>query len=311
MRVVRLGFLTLVAVSVVMIGVRVALYLPVLVQPGGSLSVLAPVGVLLVYGLLGGWITAHPPRDHAAALRTGTACGVVSGLVSVAHMAQEAYVPLPPRELAIVTWVFILAMFAPWAFAGFAAARRTRHVPLGLLAAVWSSAVCMVLTVSFGFGQLLTSLDRLQRHDVGSPDFLRSGWTDLRAFAIADIFEAGFWHLVIGPIVALLLGGIAATAASCPSWYKTRLAKAGEMHKTTLALLIGLAFAGAHTFGGDLRVEEVEFASHGVTLSGSIVFPEHQPIHAASGIHPRIRTADEKHALGGALREGRYRGAGL
>jgi len=81
--------------------------------------------------------------------------------------------------------------------------------------------------VSFGFGQLLTSLDRLQRRDVGSPDFLRSGWTDLRAFAIADIFEAGSWHLVIGPAVALLLGGIAAAAARLPSWYKARVAMEG------------------------------------------------------------------------------------
>ena len=223
MRTMRLGFLTLVAVSVVMIGVRVALYPPVLVEPRGSLSVLAPVGVLLVYAILGGWVTAHPPHDTATALRTGTVCGVVSGIVSVVHIAQETYVGLPPRALAIVTWVFILAMFAPWPLAGFASARRTRRVSLGLFAAVWSSAVCMVLTVSFGFGQLLTSLDRLQRKDVGSPDFLRSGWTDLRAFAIADIFEAGFWHLVIGPAVALLLGGIAAAVARLPSWYKSRV----------------------------------------------------------------------------------------
>ena len=34
-------------------------------------------------------------------------------------------------------------------------------------------------------------------------------------------------------------------------------------------------------FGGKLRVEEVEFASHGATLSGSIVLPEHPPTHAA------------------------------
>jgi hypothetical protein len=223
MRTMRLGFLTLVAVSVVMIGVRVALYLPVLVEPRGSLSVLAPVGVLLVYAILGGWVTANPPRDTAAALRTGTVYGVVSGIVSVVHIAQETYVGLPPRELAIVTWVFILAMFAPWPLAGFASARRTRRVSLGLFAAVWSSAVCMALTVSFGFGQLLTSLDRLQRKDVGSPDFLRSGWTDLRAFAIADIFEAGFWHLVIGPAVALLLGGIAAAVARLPTWYRSRV----------------------------------------------------------------------------------------
>jgi len=33
--------------------------------------------------------------------------------------------------------------------------------------------------------------------------------------------------------------------------------------------------------GGTLRVEDVEFASHGVALSGSIVIPDNQPVHAA------------------------------
>ena len=33
--------------------------------------------------------------------------------------------------------------------------------------------------------------------------------------------------------------------------------------------------------GGTLRVEEIEFASHGITLSGSIVLPDSQPTHAA------------------------------
>jgi hypothetical protein len=226
-RVIRVGFLTLIAVSLVMVGVRVALYPPVLTQPWGTLSVLATVGVLVAYAFLGGWVTSHPPPDHAAALRIATAFGLVSGVLSVAHIAQETYVTLPPHEVAIVTWGFMLAMFAPWAIASFVAARRTRRGSLGLFAGVWSSAVCMVLTVSFGFGQLLTSLDRLQRQDVGSPDFLRSGWPDLRAFAIADVFEAGFWHLLIGPAVAVCLGGVAALAARLPSWYSSRVKERG------------------------------------------------------------------------------------
>ena len=224
---IRAGFLTLTAVSLVMVGVRVALYPPVLTQPGGTLSVLATVGVLFAYAFLGGLVTSSPRPDHASALRIGTAFGLVSGSLSVAHIAQETYVAVPSQEVAIVTWGFILAMFAPWALASFVAARRTRRGSLGLFAGVWSSAVCMVVTVSFGFGQLLTSLDRLQRQDFGSPDLLRSGWTDLRAFAIADVFEAGSWHLLIGPTVALCLGGIAAVAARLPSWYESRTREGG------------------------------------------------------------------------------------
>jgi len=53
------------------------------------------------------------------------------------------------------------------------------------------------------------------------------------------------------------------------------------MNKTNLAVLIFSLSASAGCFGGDLRVQEVEFASHGATLSGSIVFPANQPMRAA------------------------------
>jgi dienelactone hydrolase len=54
------------------------------------------------------------------------------------------------------------------------------------------------------------------------------------------------------------------------------------MKKTALAFLVfSFFFICIQSFGKDLRVEEVTFASHGATLSGSIVFPENQPVHAA------------------------------
>jgi uncharacterized protein len=53
------------------------------------------------------------------------------------------------------------------------------------------------------------------------------------------------------------------------------------MKTTDLAFLLFSLFVSAQSLGGDLRVEEVQFASHGATLSGSIVFPPHQPVHAA------------------------------
>ena len=48
-----------------------------------------------------------------------------------------------------------------------------------------------------------------------------------------------------------------------------------------LAFLIAIWFAGAAAFAEDFRAEEVTFTSHGVQLSGSIVFPEDQPLKAA------------------------------
>ena len=53
------------------------------------------------------------------------------------------------------------------------------------------------------------------------------------------------------------------------------------MKTSALALLLISFLVSASGFGGNLRTEEVEFLSHGDKLSGSIVLPEGQPIHAA------------------------------
>jgi pimeloyl-ACP methyl ester carboxylesterase len=48
-----------------------------------------------------------------------------------------------------------------------------------------------------------------------------------------------------------------------------------------LAAFFPLTVLAAPKVGDDFRVEEVRFSSHGITLSGSIVFPAHEKLHAA------------------------------
>ncbi|HEU5135887.1 MAG TPA: alpha/beta hydrolase [Steroidobacteraceae bacterium] len=53
------------------------------------------------------------------------------------------------------------------------------------------------------------------------------------------------------------------------------------MNKIAPVLFLLSFLVGAPSFGGNPRVEEVEFVSHGAKLAGSAVFPDGQPIHAA------------------------------
>lgn len=99
----------------------------------------------------------------------GTVSGIISGVISISHIAQENYLAMSPRATALVTWAFIVGMFLPWAFAGFRTVRKTRRLALGLFAAVWSAVVCMVLTLNFGFAQLLTSLSWLESTEMLPP----------------------------------------------------------------------------------------------------------------------------------------------
>jgi hypothetical protein len=212
-RIIRIGLLFFVVLNLIMIMIRVTLYPQVLAMPGGMTSVVELVVLLIVYAVFGVAATKSLTTHRRTSLLVGTVLGIVSGFISVAHIVQENYVDLPARATANVTWIFILMMFLPWGVAGFRAARQTGEVGLGVFAAVWSAIVCMLLTLSFGFGQLLLSLSRLEQRDATSPDFFRSGWTDLRAFVIADLFQAGFTHLLLGPVIGSILGGAAAILA--------------------------------------------------------------------------------------------------
>lgn len=52
------------------------------------------------------------------------------------------------------------------------------------------------------------------------------------------------------------------------------------MKNAIVGLLVSLLLVG-RSVGAEPRIEDVAFGSHGVTLAGSMVFPEGQPIHAA------------------------------
>jgi hypothetical protein len=43
----------------------------------------------------------------------------------------------------------------------------------GRLVGAWSGAICMLMTITLGFSQLLTAMDRIEAHDAGRPTWLR------------------------------------------------------------------------------------------------------------------------------------------
>ncbi len=55
----------------------------------------------------------------------------------------------------------------------------------------------------------------------------------------------------------------------------------GASWSTTIVGLLISLLLNTQSVGAESRIEAVDFASHGATLSGSIAFPEKQPIHAA------------------------------
>ena len=159
------------------------------------------------------WATRGGSLAARAIVREGTAVGLVGGTLEVVHITLENYGHFDARVESIATGGFLLGLLLLWSIAGYRTTRSTADLGAGLLAGSWSAMVGMLMATTYGFSQLYWDLPRLEQRNVGSPDFLRSGWTDLHTFTIADIFEAGFKILLIGPVAGMVLGGLGALIA--------------------------------------------------------------------------------------------------
>ena len=195
-----------------MVGIRVVLDPQLLGMPGGLQSAFEPAALLIVDALIVTWATRQENRVAKAILREGTAIGLVGGLLEIVHIALENYGRLGAGRVRHDRSL-------PGGPAPAVGHRRlSRHTgDCGLRRGAAGGFVeCAGRHVDgddLGFSQLLWDLPWLEQRNVGSPDLLRSGWTDLHTFTIADIFESGFKILPIGPMAGAVLGGFGALLA--------------------------------------------------------------------------------------------------
>ena len=149
----------------------------------------------------------------------------------VPHDAQRR--PL----IALVTFgLFFLLLFT----AGFVArleGLRLRSTPL---AAVWAAMIAsecwFILLLAIYYAFLDTPQEaRFLEVDQVIADFQRSGRTDLRAFIFGDYMGAGFFHSLLGPLLAV-------PWASWEGWWEAWCGDRGRMGLDG-AVRIGLSWA--------------------------------------------------------------------
>ncbi len=204
---VQRALFALLLLNCTLIVAQVLLYPPLLAQPGSTLYILEPLVLLIVYAGLMWTFTRRATQDRQAALRVGTLLGLLGGVLWIVNLAAETF--LNGAGVA-TTAPFLLGGFALWSGAGFVAARRAGSLLLGILAAVWAGMITVLLTVTFGFILGLVALPRLVQLIADNPDFLRSGWPDQQAFALANQFDSGFSHLLGALLISTAVGAIGA-----------------------------------------------------------------------------------------------------
>ena len=102
----------------------------------------------------------------------------------------------------------LLAIFVLWGLAGARTSRDHGHFRAGVMTAIMSAGVTMVIAMTVGFA-LELFIAPTSDATTGAA-FTRSGWTDARAFAIANTFHFGFTNLWMGPAIGLIVGSIGA-----------------------------------------------------------------------------------------------------
>lgn len=210
---IRFDLLLGVALSLTMVGIQIFRYRPLLAMPGGPASVVETATVLLLYGIITTWMTGRYAPALATVLLVGTPVGLAAAAVQIAHLATENFVHLVSQWEGIASLTFMLGTFLIWGVAGYRSARIAGAIAPAVAAGSWSAIVTMTTLVTFGFTFEFYLVPPKPEYVATWGEFIRSGWTDARAFAIANTLDSALSHLILGPIVGAICGGGAGLVA--------------------------------------------------------------------------------------------------
>jgi hypothetical protein len=222
-----IAMLALIVANLAIIGVAVTQYPAFFLQPGARIDVREPIFVLVAYAFAAVLVgrTGSPGWD--AAVRTATLFGILGGTAEAFNIAIENGIPAAIHIPALLI-AFMFTIFASWGVAGFRTTRSLNSSRAGVLAAVLSASICMLIAVVAGFAIQFFAARPEPSYISTWDEFKRSGWTDARAFGLANTLESAFTHLVIAPVVALVAGGVASFLAQSRSFKETSATPVGR-----------------------------------------------------------------------------------
>lgn len=217
----RLILLVVIAINIIMTVIAAFMYPPLLTMPHSYSYILELAVMLLLYIP----IVMRATRSSVilTTLRTATFFGVLASLLEIVHISIENFGHLNARVETVSTGIFMMGLVLLFAVSGYCITLNNRNVISGMLGASWSAIVCMLIVMTYGLSQLFWSFGAIEKHDIGDPDFIRTGWTDMHAFVIADIFEACFKILFLGPIAGIIFGMLGAGVARFYNWASARI----------------------------------------------------------------------------------------
>jgi hypothetical protein len=191
-----------------MIALAVVRYPVLFSQPGARVFVLKPICVLAAYAVAIFCFAGRRSTSWDTILKTALIFGILTGTVEIVNIGVENGIPFSVHG-PIPQISFMLAIFTLWGIGGGRTARALSSIRSGLFAAVSSAGICMLIAVTAGFVIQFFLAPPEPAYVATWAEFKRSGWTDARAFGLANTLDSGFTHLVVAPVVAAVFGGVA------------------------------------------------------------------------------------------------------
>jgi heme/copper-type cytochrome/quinol oxidase subunit 3 len=194
-------------------GVLVALALVIagrLFVPATSLiSTTAASAILLAYGGIAALCPIRLHRRHPEILRWGVLFGLLAGAVFAGEIILE-YVLLPTdnRSYGIVEFGAVFALYFASAFASAYRSRSIKNAALTSVTSAFIASLIWVITVLAVFYAFRGSPRQalVLRAEGDYEDFARSGMSDFNTYIMEDFMGAAFFHLLLGLLVAAVLG---------------------------------------------------------------------------------------------------------
>ena len=201
----RIVFISAVVLIVGLIGYGMLRYPHILSEAGVS-SILVPVFILLLYGVVAVWGTHQPGQAHRAALKSGTAFGLLVGITFIISISVENFATMSVQISTISTFGLMLLTFMLFALAGWRAAKDSGQLRVGIFASIWSAMTGVLLALIFGFAINFLFTQRLEQNLQTSAEYFRSGSHDLVTFTFWNTLDSASSHLFEAPIIAAILG---------------------------------------------------------------------------------------------------------
>ncbi len=174
-------------------------------------GVFAAILILVVYGILFLSIPQRLEKISPFILSTAIFFGLIAGLVFAIEIVLE-YILLP-KDNTSMGLVEFGGVFALYLLAGLITAYRTGRIRDGIssatVTALIATLIWTIVTLSvFYLFRGSPRQDLVFQAEGNYVDFHQSGMSDFNTFIVEDFMGAVFFHSLLGPIVAILLGAI-------------------------------------------------------------------------------------------------------